>query len=123
MFSFLLYGAPQGSLLDPILFILYTTDLKRIAHSFGLTIQLYADDGQLYISFNILDAKDTSEKIKLIEACLKEIKQWMIHHFMKLNEDKTEFILFGKNKYLKECDNITIRFNNVNILQTDLFQK
>ena len=106
----------------PILFILYTKDLKRIAHAFGLTIQLYADDGQLYILFNVLDAADKSEKLGLIEACLKEIKQWMIYHFMKLNEDKTEFILFGKNRYLTECGDITLNFNDVDILQTEFRQ-
>ena len=39
---------------------------------------------------------------------------------MKLNEDKTEFILFGKTKNLRECGDITLNFNDVNILQTDV---
>ena len=73
-----------------------TKDLEAIANSFGLTIQLYADDSQLYIAFNPLNTLDEDGKLGRIKQCLLEIKRWMAHNFMKLNEDKTQFLLLGK---------------------------
>ena len=73
----LLFGVPQGSIVGPILFILYTKHIQHIAQKYGLCSQLYADDTQLYIAFETTDAIDAASCKDNIERCLKEIKLWM----------------------------------------------
>ena len=93
----LLFGVPQGSILGPILFILYISDIERIAKCYGFRVHVYADDTQLYISFVPLDIMST---VSNIEHCLREIKHWMTNNFLKLNEDKTKFLLISSNNDL-----------------------
>ena len=44
----------------------------------------------------------------------------MIYHFMKLNEDKMEFIILGKSSRVELCKEISLSFNNLDVSQTDL---
>ena len=99
------YGVPQGSVLGPILFTLYTLPLGDIARKFGLRVHIYADDTQLYISFRPLDPDSLALSISNIQNCFSEIKCWMTVNLLKLNGDKTE-LLIALHKRFKNTINI-----------------
>ena len=85
-------GVPQGSVLGPILFTIYTLALGDIVRRHDLNGHFYADDMQLYVSFDIKD--NPSHQVHRMEACIKDIKTWMAGNHLKLNDNKTEVITF-----------------------------
>ena len=119
-FLSLMFGVPQGSILGPILFILYVKQLEMIAARYGISIKLYADDSQLYISFHPMKPCQFSDVIDRINTCLAEIKAWMVGNFMKLNEGKTELLLLGKTLVLQNCNlEVKLQFGSTTITPTE----
>ena len=91
--SKVIYGIPQGSVLGPLLFSLYTTPLSKIIHLHPhIKFHFYVDDTQLYIH---LSHKNASAALAKLNACLIDVQRWMSLSKLKLNPEKTEFIVFG----------------------------
>ena len=101
-------GVPQGSILGPLLFILYTADILM---SINCKVQANADDSQLYHSFLVNEVLQAEQVINndlnlLYELCLK--------HHLKLNCGKSHIMIFGShNKVNCIQNNINIQINNI----------
>ena len=108
------YAVPQGSVLGPQWFTVYTYPVHKIILNNKLQYHVYADDTQLYMSFTPTQdcAKQTIENI---ESCICEIRKWMRENFLKLNDEKTEFILIGSRQQLSKVKvpHLTIGDSNI----------
>ena len=94
------YGVPQGSVLGPILFSLYTNPISSIFHSHSsIDYHFYANDTQLYIA---LSPANFSHSIQKLKNCPNDIQNFMFTNKLKFNPDKTEFILIGSPKNRKQ---------------------
>ena len=62
---------------------------------------MYADDTQLYISFNPDDQYLCTMLCNKVTDCINEMKEWFSTNYLKLNEDKTKLVLFSKPHVFK----------------------
>lgn len=100
----ILSGVPQGSILGPLLFIIYTSDiLKSLKYC---KVQAFADDTQVYFHFNHRDYLNASS---LINHDINMLKKLSSEHNLKLNPLKSNVMIFGpKKEFLKSNLNIIL---------------
>ena len=98
------FGVPQGSYLGRLLFTLCATPMSNMICGHAIPDDLYADDSQLYVSFA---SGDSAAALNGLQSCLASVQSWMSTNKLKLNPDKTEFILIGnerqRSNYLSLC--------------------
>ena len=68
---------------------MYTKDLDSITSKHNVNVHFYADDTQIYASFNV---HSENPDISQLTKCFKDIKEWMSRNYLKLNEEKTEIV-------------------------------
>lgn len=100
-------GLPQGSVLAPILFILYINDIVKNI-KFG-KIKLFADDALLYVTDESLE--QAKEKMNME---LNDLYKWLCMNKLKLNIDKTKAMIIGSKQ---EDIEIMINSEKIEIIQ------
>ena len=106
---YLRYGVPQGSCLGPLLFNMYSSKIFDIVGHHLPQVHCYADDPQLYLSFNPSCAFSQDGAIRSMETCISVVKQWMTSDKLMLNDDKSELIVTASRHLFKKAAVNTIR--------------
>ena len=103
------YGrVPQGRVLGPILFVLYTAEISRVVAQHGLKFHQYADDCQIYVATSV---SEVHSAIDQLSRCLHDVDVWMSASRLRLNASKCcsqchlpAFALSSRRRRLDECE-------------------
>ena len=87
------YGVPQGSILGPLLFLIYINDMVNSSGVFKFV--LFADDSTLYVSHPNLDSL-----ITVVNTELSNVRKWITSNKLTLNLEKTHYIIFHRKKVI-----------------------
>ena len=82
-------GVPRGSVLGPILFLLYVADVLKLIKRHRLSPHAYADDTQIY---GFCQPSDVNALADRVSACFDEVSSWMRANRVQVNPSKTEVL-------------------------------
>ena len=97
--SVLKCGVPQGSVLGPLLFTLYTHLLSTVIFQSGLSYHFFADDSQLHKSSV---PSDFPVLACCLKYCIEDVAEWMADSKLKMNDDKTELMAIATRSKLSQ---------------------
>ena len=89
------FGVPQGSVLGPILFIVYSAPLSSLTETHSVSSQPFADDTQLLLS---CPPDQIHATVLTMQSYISDMKTWMTQNKLKLNDNKTEDLLIKSNR-------------------------
>jgi hypothetical protein len=108
-------GVPQGSILGPLLFLIYVNDLVKCP--LQSEIVLYADDTVLYCS-----GKNVHELELQLNDDLSVVSHWFNRNLLTINTSKCKFMVFGSTRKLNNIETVDIYINRSTLDRTDKFK-
>ncbi len=105
------HGVPQGSVLGPLLFLLYINDIPQ--SSKAMSFHLFADDTSLFYS-----CENLNDLEEIVNQELAKISDWLIANKLTLNTNKSNFMIM-KPRQKKLSKNVKICINNDSLRESD----
>ena len=107
-----LCGVPQGSILGPLLFLLFINDLPLSLNDSPISVDLYADDTTLYSS-----ASDKTSLETNLQNVLDLVHIWCLENGMLINTEKTKLMLIAsrQKRHTLIDGNLKLEYNNLEL--------
>ena len=92
------FSVPQGSCAGSVLCNMCSSMMGKLTQCYLVNLLSYTDDKTLYDTFNLNSMGDEDSKIHNMKNCLLGIVEWMYDNRIKLNNEKTEFLVFARER-------------------------
>ena len=112
------WGMPQGSVVGPEMFVVYSAPIEDIISKHNLESMSYADDTQLYVVIKLSNRVST---LSNLENCLHDIRTWLSENKLLLNDAKTE-LLHVKSRFSKSVADVSLSIGNATISPSSKFR-
>ena len=102
------YGIPQGSVIGPQVFTLYSHVIGQIIRQHSVLYHIYADDVQLFLTFNPTIPGDAACALFKLTCCIKDLQIWMTNNKLMMNPDKTEFFIASSHNHYERLQHLSL---------------
>ncbi len=114
--STVMFGVPQGTVLGPLLYVLYTAPLFDVIARHQVDVHQYADDLQLYLCVPPAEAAITADRLN---ACLVDVEAWLKASRLRLNAGKTQIMWLGSAQQVAkvQIDEVHVLSSRVSVVR------